>query len=464
MGVAAELVLLVLAAGKGTRMRSRRPKVLHPVCGRPMLLHVTALGRGLGAKRSLVVVGSGEEEVREALANEPVEIVSQGEPLGTAHAVLQAREQLQTHRGPVLILHGDQPLYRTSTMEAFLDAYRSRSADLALLVAEFPDASGYGRIVRGRDGRIDRIVEEVEASPEVRAIHEVNIGAYVAEAPFLFETLAQVGNQNRKREFFLTDVVELAIESGRRVEAVRIEDWTEAIGVNDRADLARAEALLRRRFASHWMKQGVTLVDPERTYLDADVEIGPDTVIEPGCHLRSGTRVGAGCRIEPNVVIDASTVGDEVWVKPHCCIEQSSVGDGCILGPSAHLRPNSRLEEKVRVGNFVEIKNSHIGRGTKADHLSYIGDADVGERVTIACGAITVNYDGRKKSRTVIGDGTFVGCNANLIAPVTLEPDAYVAAGSTITRDVPSDALAVARQRQRNLEGWRRRHFGKKDD
>ena len=453
------MVLLVLAAGKGTRMRSRRPKVLHPVCGRPMLLHVTALGRALGAKRSLVIVGSGQEEVCEALAREQVEIVVQTEQLGTAHALLQAREALEGQRGPVLIVHGDQPLYRAATLETLLDVYRSRSADLALLVGRFPDPAGYGRIVRDPDGRIDRIVEESEASPEVRAVDEVNLGVYVAEASFLFETLTRVADRNQKGEFFLTDIVELALEAGQRVETALLEDWSEGLGVNDRADLARAEALMRARLARHWMSEGVTLVDPERTYLDMDVEIGPDSVIEPGCRLRAGTRIGAGCRIEPNVVIDASHVGDEVWIKPHSWLEGCRVGDGCIIGPSAHLRPDTELADEVRIGNFVEVKNSRLGRGTKADHLSYIGDADVGAQVTIGCGAITVNYDGRKKSRTVIGDGCFVGCNANLIAPVELEPNAYVAAGSTVTHDVPGEALAVARSKQRNIEGWRKRRF-----
>ena len=462
MDGAGDLAFLVLAAGKGTRMRSQRPKVLHPVCGRPMLLHVTALGRELGAKRCVVITGSGEDEVREALEDESVEVVTQAEQLGTAHAVLQARDQLREHRGLVVVIHGDQPLYRASTLEKLLEVYRSRSADLALLVGEFPDPTGYGRIVRDPDARIERIVEESEASPEVRALDEVNLGVYVAQAPFLFDTLARIGDRHEKKELYLTDVVELALEAGQRVETARVEDWTEAIGVNDRADLARAESVLRKRIGLHWMSQGVTLVDPERTYIDIDVEIGPDTVLEPGCSLRSGTRIGSDGRIEANVVIDASSLGDGVWIKPHCWIVQSSVGDGCIIGPSAHLRPDNHIEENVRIGNFVEVKNSNIGRGSKADHLSYIGDADVGENVTIGCGAITVNYDGQKKSRTVIGDRSFVGCNANLIAPVKLEPDAYIAAGSTITKDVPSNALGVGRAQQRNIEGWRQRRFDKK--
>jgi bifunctional UDP-N-acetylglucosamine pyrophosphorylase/glucosamine-1-phosphate N-acetyltransferase len=464
MSRAGDVALLVLAAGKGTRMRSRLPKVLHPVCGRPILLHAVALGQELGAKRRVVVVGSGQDEVRKALSGQAVEIVEQVTQLGTAHAVLQARELLRDHPGPVLIMYGDHALYRASTMENLLDLYHSQKADLALLVGELPDPTGYGRIVRGPDGRIDRIVEETDASPEIRGIHEVNLGVYVAGADFLYQTLATVSPANEQEEFYLTDLVELTLEAGKRVETSLLGDWSEAFGINDRADLARVESILRGRIADHWMRQGVTLVDPDRTYLDVDVEIGPDTVIEPGCRLRGNTRIGTDCRIDPNVVIDASSIGNNVWVKPHCWIEQSVVGDGCVIGPSAHLRPNNVLAENVRIGNFVEVKNSNLGPGTKADHLSYIGDADIGARVTVACGVITVNYDGKKKSRTVIEDGSFVGCNSNLIAPVTLAPDSYVAAGSTITKDVPTDALAVARARQRNVEGWRKRFFAETDE
>jgi bifunctional UDP-N-acetylglucosamine pyrophosphorylase/glucosamine-1-phosphate N-acetyltransferase len=463
MDRAKEVALLVLAAGKGTRMRSQRPKVLHPVCGRPILLHALALGQEIGATRRVVVVGRDQHEVREALAGESVELVEQAEQLGTGHAVLQAQALLKGHPGPILIMYGDHALYCPGTMERLLETYQSCNADLALLVARFPDPSGYGRIVRGPDGRIDRIVEEADASPEVLEIREANLGVYVATADFLYETLAKLNPENQQGELYLTDLVEIALEAGQQVETATLEDWTEAVGINTRSDLARAESILRRRIADHWMTQGVTLVDPDRTYLDVDVEIGPDSVIEPGCRIRSGTRIGTSCRLDPNVVIDASRIGNGVWIKPHCWIEQSTVGNSCVIGPSAHLRPNSTLAENVRIGNFVEVKNSNLGPGTKADHLSYIGDADIGAGVTFACGAITVNYDGQRKSRTVVGDGTFVGCNSNLIAPVTLDPDSYVAAGSTITKDVPTDALAVARARQRNVDGWRGRRFGKKD-
>lgn len=457
-----ELAFLVLAAGKSTRMRSRVPKVLHPVCGRPILQHLVELGRELGAGRTLVVVGAGDERLREALEGTGVELVVQSEILGTGHAVQQAGEQLRDHRGPVLVMYGDHPIYRPDTFRRLVDVQAKQGADLALLVGEFPDPSGYGRIVRGSDGHIEQIVEEADASAEVRDIHEINLGVYVAAAPLLLDWVSRLSNHNEQGEYYLTDVVDLALGEGRRVDTCSVEDWTEAIGVNNRADLAQAEKVLRRRLADHWMRQGVTLIDPQHTYLDVDVEIGADTVIEPGCTLRAGTRIGRGCHISSGSVIDDSTLGDDVFIKPHCWIESSRVGNGCAIGPSAHLRPNCTLADGVRIGNFVEVKNSRLGPGTKADHLSYIGDADVGSGASFGCGSITVNYDGEHKHRTTVGDRAFIGCNANLIAPVSVEADAYVAAGTTVTNEVPSLALGIGRARQRNIENWVARRFGRR--
>ena len=461
MGRSGELALLVLAAGRGSRMRSELPKVLHPVCGRPILMHALKLGGDLKAARQIVVIGPSLAEVRAALPP-GVEVVEQPEPRGTGDAVLQARDLLQGHAGPVLIMYGDHPLYRASTLQTLVDLYTSSQADLAILTCRFPDPTGYGRIVRDAGGRVERIIEEADASSEVRALDEVNLGVYILKASLLFDTLGRANSDNAQGELYLTDIVEIALEAGCQVETHCAEDWEESIGVNDRADLANAERILRRRIADHWMRAGVTLIDAEHTYIDVDVEIGPDSILEPGCRLRGSTRIGASCRIDPHVVIDGSTVGDGVWLKPHSWLEDCKIGDGCIIGPSAHIRPNSELARDVRIGNFVEVKNSTLGAGTKADHLSYIGDADLGLGVTFACGAITVNYDGVKKSRTRIGDGTFVGCNSNLIAPVTLAPGSYVAAGSTITKEVPADALAVGRARQRNIEGWVKRKLGGK--
>ena len=464
MGEKDGLLGLVLAAGRGTRMRSETPKVLHPLCGRPILGHVVRTLREADAGRIGLVLGPDAPRVQAALEDETLEVFVQREPLGTGHAVLQARSWLEDHAGPVLVLHADQPLFRAATLGRLVERFLESGADLALLTAELPDPAGYGRIVRGSDGSIERIVEETEASEAVRRIREVNLGTYVARGPWLLETVGDVPKHERRGEYLLTDIVETALRAGRRVETLTVDDPTEALGINTRVDLARAGSVLRRRIAEHWMLRGVTFTDPDRISVDADVQIGEDTLLESGCVLRGRTRIGDRCRIGVGAVVDDATLGEEVFVKPQSWIEEATVGARCTIGPSAHLRPGTVLEDEVRIGNFVEVKNSRLGRGTKADHLAYIGDADVGAGVTFGCGAITVNYDGRAKNRTQIGDGAFVGCNANLIAPVTVEAGAYVAAGSTITTAVPEGALGVARTRQRNIEGWRRRRFGPGSD
>jgi bifunctional UDP-N-acetylglucosamine pyrophosphorylase/glucosamine-1-phosphate N-acetyltransferase len=459
-----ELALLVLAAGKGTRMRSRLAKVLHPVCGRPLIQHAIGYGHALAAGRIVVVIGADSPDVREAVESAGAEVVVQREQLGTGHAVQQARDLLADHAGPILVMYGDHPLFRPETLRSLMDVHGKQGADLALLTGNFPDPSRYGRIVRAPGGAIERIVEEVDASPEERDIREINLGVYVVPGRLLFEWVGRLSNENEQSEYYLTDIVDMALAEGRRVDTSTVADWTEALGLNDRVQLAEAERVMRRRLAERWMREGVTFVDPATTYLEIDVEIGPDTVIEPGVSLRGRTRIGRGCRIAAGCVIDSSTLGDDVHVKPQCWLEGSTVGDGCVIGPSAHLRPDCVLEQDVRIGNYVEIKNSHLGAGTKADHLSYIGDADVGAGVSFGCGTIVVNYDSAQKHRTVVEDGVFIGCNSNLISPVRVEADAYIAAGSTITNDVPGGALAVARGRQRNVEGWRERRFGKREE
>lgn len=464
MGELEELAVVILAAGEGTRMRSRTPKVLHPVCGRSIIRHAVTTARSAGAGRVLCVIGNGEQEVRAALEEDGVEIAVQSERLGTGHAVQQTAELLGNHNGPVLVMYGDHPLFQPESYARLYETYRTESADLALLVGSYPDQSDFGRIVRGPDGKLERIVEYHEASDEIRALREVNLGVYLLSRELLFRVLARVGNDNAKSEYYLTDIVELILEDGGTVASAPIGSWDEALGINSRVDLANAEAVMRRRIAERWMLAGVTFRDPAHSYVDADVTIGADSVIGPGVSLRGRTKLGEGCRIDEGVMIENSEIGDGVWLKPHCTIEDSQVGRDCVIGPSAHFRPNTRLMDEVRIGNFVEVKNSTIGRGSKADHLSYIGDADLGEGVTFACGAVTVNYDGQKKHRTTVGDGAFVGCNANLIAPLVVQARSYVAAGSTITSEVPSGALSVARARQRNIEGWYQRRFGKGED
>ncbi|HTO71913.1 MAG TPA: bifunctional UDP-N-acetylglucosamine diphosphorylase/glucosamine-1-phosphate N-acetyltransferase GlmU [Myxococcota bacterium] len=455
-----ELALVLMAAGKGTRMHSRLPKVLHPLCGRSILLHALEMGRQLGAKRRVVIVGSGEDEVRAAVAGHDVELVRQAEQRGTAHAALQAQSALADHDGPVLIMNGDHPLYRASTFAAMRESFERTGADLEILVCDMPDPESYGRVLRDQSGRVARIVEDAECTGSMRRITEVNLGAYLADARVMFDLLARVRDDNEKGEFYITDIVELARAANRRVETAKVEDWTETVGVNTKRDLARAEELMRSRIIDDLLDRGVSMVDPHTIYVDVDVEVGEDTVLGPSITLGIGTRIGSGCRIDSGVVIDACTIGDGVWLKPGCFLERSRVGDRCELGPNAHLRPNCELREDVRIGNYVEVKNSVLGPGTKADHLAYIGDADVGSQVSFGCGSIVVNYDGAKKTRTTVGDRAFIGCNSNLIAPVVIEADAYIGAGSTISKTVPSGALGIARAEQRNIEGWRKRRFG----
>jgi len=459
------LAVVVLAAGEGTRMRSDLPKTLHPLCGRPMIRYPVEVARQLGAERIVLVVGHGGDELRRVLDDEGVEFVTQSERRGTGHAVDQARTLLADHAGPILVLYGDMPLLRAETLEALLERSRARAADLSLLTAVMPDAAHYGRIVRDTEGRISRIVEFAAATAEERAIREMNPGVYVASGPVLFDWLAALEPTPPSGELYLTDIVARALREGGRVETATMDDWRDACGINSRVDLAEAEAILRARINERWMLAGVTFESPAQTRVDIDVEIGRDACLCAGVALRGRTRLGARCRIGEGAVIEDSTLADDVWVKPHCVIEESVLERQVIVGPSAHLRPKTRLCAEARVGNFVEVKNSTLGPGTKADHLSYIGDADLGSGITIGCGVITVNYSGWEKTRTTIGDDAFVGCNSNLIAPVEVERRAYVAAGSTITKPVPEAALGVARARQRNVAGWRDRRFdaAKKD-
>jgi bifunctional UDP-N-acetylglucosamine pyrophosphorylase/glucosamine-1-phosphate N-acetyltransferase len=431
-----ELAVLVLAAGKGTRMKSGRAKVLHEVAGRPLLGFALASAKSLGAQRLIVVVGRDAALVQEAFAGE-AEFVVQAEQKGTGHAVLVTKPALEGFVGERLILYGDTPLLRTETLRAMQAKRSETGADLVMLTTRLPLP---GIVVRGPDGRVARVVEKPDATPAELALHEFNTGVYLVAQELLWKALAQVDDRNAQGELYVTEIVRIAVAGGRQVEALLVEDDEESLGVNTRADLAHAAAVIRRRKNAELMAGGVTLIDPAATYVDVEVEIGPDTVIEPGCVLTGPTRIGAG-----------------VHVKAHSVIESSVLADGVVIGPMAHLRPGTELGANARVGNFVEVKNSRLGAGAKADHLSYIGDADVGAGASFGCGTITVNYDGVQKHRTTVEDGAFVGCNANLIAPVTIGKDAYVAAGSTVTKDVPADALAVARERQRNVEAWRNR-------
>ncbi len=430
------LAVVILAAGQGKRMKSGLAKVLHELCGRPMLAYPIEVAEALAPERLVVVVGRDSERVREAFSGR-ASFVEQTERRGTGHAMMTARAALDGFSGDVLILYGDTPLLRAETIERMRAEKVARGVDLLILSALEPLP---GRIVRDARGRVARIVEMTDATPDELRIQEGNTGTYLVDAEFLWKALDQVDDKNAQGEIYLTDIVAIAVRDGRAIDAVPTDDADEALGINSRAELARATAVLRRRTAQRVMDEGVTLIDPDATYLDWDVQIGRDTVIEPGCVVQGPTRIGERCTI-----------------KAHTVIESSEIGDDVVLGPSAHLRPGNRLGKGVRIGNFVELKNSQIGAGVKADHLSYIGDADVGAGASFGCGSVVVNYDGIDKHRTRVEEKAFIGCNANLIAPVTVAQNAFVAAGSTITESVPKDALGVARAKQRNVEGWRLR-------
>jgi bifunctional UDP-N-acetylglucosamine pyrophosphorylase / glucosamine-1-phosphate N-acetyltransferase len=430
---ATRLAVLVLAAGKGTRMKSRRTKVLHEICGKPMLAYPLAAAAELGAEKLVVVIGRDADQVEAAFAGR-AQFVVQAEQRGTGHAVQVALPKLGDFSGDVLVLYGDTPLLRSETLARMQAKRRETGAKLVILTSPEPLP---GLVVRDAGGRVARIVEQTDATAQESAIREGNTGVYLCDGALLASAVAQLSPKNAQGELYLTDVVAIARARGLLVEAILLDDADEALGVNTRAELARAAAVQRRRNVEAHMANGVTFVDPENVYVDTDVAIGRDTQIDPGVVITGPTRIGEGAH-----------------VKAHCVIESSVLDDDVVVGPSAHLRPGSELRSGVRIGNFVEVKNSVLGRGVKADHLAYIGDADVGEDSSFGCGAITVNYDWEKKHRTSVGERVRIGCNANLIAPIALENDSYVAAGATITKTVPTDAIAVSTGRQKNLEGW----------
>jgi len=446
---------LVLAAGQGTRMKSGLAKVLHPIAGKPMLAHVTAAARAAGAEDIVVVVGYQGERVIEAMG-EGLRFVWQKEQKGTGHAVLQAEALVGKGEGPLLVLYGDTPLITSDCLRALLARHREAAATVTVLTTELPRPRGYGRIVRDAAGRIAGIVEEADATPEQLAVKEVNTGIYCFEREALFDALKSVTRDNAQGEYYLTDVIGLLINRGRKVEALQWEDSESVLGVNDRIDLARAAAVLRRRILESLMLSGVTVVDPASTYVDAEVRIGRDAVIHPMTVIEGRTVIGEGSIIGPGARIKDTVIGSGVRIVDST-LEESRVGDGATVGPYSHLRRGTVVGEGVKIGNYAEIKGSVIGARSKVSHHSYIGDARLGEGVNIGAGVVTVNYDGIDKHQTDVQDGAFIGCNVNLVAPVKVGREAYVAAGSTITKDVPEGSLAVARERQANISGWVRR-------
>jgi bifunctional UDP-N-acetylglucosamine pyrophosphorylase/glucosamine-1-phosphate N-acetyltransferase len=451
--IMAQLTAIILAAGEAKRMRSARPKVLHPLCGRPLIAYPVAAARALGA-RLVLVIGRGAEEVRAAVSPEVTAgFVEQKERLGTGHAVLQARVACGDGPGIILVLPGDVPLLSEATLRRLVEHHMSSGAAATLLTGEVPDATGYGRVVR-EQGRPIGIVEHRDANAAQKQIREIGTSVYCFDAARFWPALDQVTPDNEQHEYYLTDVIGILHRQGQRLEAVITGDPSECLGVNDRRQLADLTAIMRRRILDRLMMAGVTVIDPTNTYVDDTVTIGSDTVLHPGVILEGRTIVGAGCVVGTGCHVADTTLADGVLLKPYCVLAESTVEGGAQLGPFCHLRPLSHVGANAKIGNFVELKKSRVGRGSKVPHLSYVGDTVMGEGVNVGAGTITCNYDGVQKHETVIGDRVFVGTNSSLVAPLTIGEGAYVAAGSVITKNVPPGSLAVARGRQETREGW----------
>ncbi len=454
------LCAIVMAAGLGTRMRSSLVKVLHPLNGVPMISHVLDLCQRLGLKRTLVVVGHQADRVREALADRPVECLLQAEQHGTAHAVLQAEPALAGFEGDVLVLSGDVPLLGAAVVERLVATHLKTRAVATAVTARLSNPAGYGRVLRDRQGVFRGIVEEAEATPAQRRVTEINAGIYCFRAPRLFAALRRVRPSAVKSELYLPEVLPLLQRVGGRIATVLAEDPREVLGINTRAELAEAYGILRQRVVDRIMAEGVTCLDPATVHISSQAEVGRDTVLYPNVQIEGNTRIGEACTIHAGSRIRNARLGDRVTVLDGCVILESEIADECTLGPYAHLRPGNQLARKVKIGNFVEAKKARIGEGSKVPHLTYVGDSTIGSRVNVGAGTITCNYDGFAKHQTVIEDETFIGSNVSLVAPVRIGKGAIVAAGSTITQEVPPDALAFGRAQQVNKEGraaeWRK--------
>ncbi|PZE19201.1 bifunctional UDP-N-acetylglucosamine diphosphorylase/glucosamine-1-phosphate N-acetyltransferase GlmU [Paenibacillus xerothermodurans] len=443
---------IVLAAGQGKRMKSKLYKVLHPVGGKPMVGHVIDALEQIDTQRTVVVVGHGADAVK-AYLGDRVEYAMQEQQLGTGHAVLQAEALLGQEDGLTVLLYGDTPLITSNSLRQMIELHREKGAAATVMTAIMDDPTGLGRIIRDEQGRVSRIVEQKDCSSEEREIKEINSGMYCFSNRKLFDALSKVTNNNAQNEYYVTDVVGILVNQGEVVEAYCTPDAIDTFGVNDRVALSEAERIMRARINKQQMINGVTLIDPANTYIDADVRIGSDTVILPGTVIKGKTVIGENCVIGPNTEITDSTLGSNIQVKQSVLLE-AVVGDSSTIGPFAYLRPGAELGHSVKIGDFVEIKNAKLADDVKVSHLSYIGDAVVGKNVNFGCGAITVNYDGFNKQLTEVADDAFIGSNVNLIAPVKVGKGAYVVAGSTITNDVNADDLAIARERQINKPGY----------
>lgn len=447
-----KLKAVILAAGEGKRMKSKLPKVLHKVQGKTMVDWVIDTARDSGADDICVVIGHGGEQVKEALKDRNVKFAVQSEQLGTGHAVMQAGDFIEDN-ADIIVFYGDTPLITAETIKKMLDYHRKEDNSITIISAIVDNPAGYGHIIRDENGLFVKNIEHKDATDEEKLVKEINTGIYCFKGTALKKGLSLLKNDNAQKEYYLPDTLEIILSDGGKVNAMVVDDADEFAGVNSRVQLAEAEAVMRNRINRYHMENGVTIIDPSKTYIDADAVIGCDTVLLPGVVIEGKTVIGEDCVVGPDSRLTDTKLGNGVKFQYSTAIE-SSVDDNTTVGPYAYIRPNCAIGKNVKIGDFVEVKNSNVGDGTKVSHLTYIGDSDVGERINFGCGTVTVNYDGNKKFRTVIGDDVFIGCNTNLVAPVKVGKGAYIAAGSTITDEVPENCLAIARERQINKTGW----------
>lgn len=450
-----DFAIAIMAAGKGTRLKSKRPKVLHEVGGKPLVAHVIrSAAEVVPAEHIYVIIGHEAERVRNAVADAGVKFVLQAEQRGTGHAIQSARKELNAYRN-FLVLSGDAPLIRAETIRRIRDFHLGREATMTILTARPADPTGYGRVLReGSTDRVAAIVEQKSLRPEQSNVGEINSGFYAFQSGPLFKNIDRLKTDNPHGEYYLTDMAALLVAEGEKVMAIRAEDPDEVLGGNTIAELASLDANMRMRKARELMSQGVTIFRPETCVIDEDVRVAPDTTLEPFVQLLGNTSVGENCRVRSYSVISNSRIGNDVNIRPGCIIDESSISTGAIIGPYSHLRPGTEIAEEAHVGNFVETKKARLGRGSKANHLTYLGDSEIGAGVNIGAGTITCNYDGVRKHRTVIEDGVFVGSDSTLVAPLRIGKGAYIGAASCITRDVPADSLAIGRGMQVVKEEW----------